>query len=69
MLWLVMLVAATMLATIGKRTKITDDVHVLALYIGSLLSGWWGLATAPSEIQITVGILALCGIKISSHRR
>ncbi|MEL6776947.1 MAG: hypothetical protein AAFO06_06795 [Cyanobacteria bacterium J06597_16] len=61
MLWLVVMAVTLMLVACGKRLRALDEVYAMALYIAAGMSGLWGIAIAPTEAQLILGISTLLG--------
>ncbi|MEO1591972.1 MAG: hypothetical protein AAFU71_11855 [Cyanobacteria bacterium J06632_22] len=60
LLWIA--VACSLLAVANLLSK--DEVHTLALGSAGIFTGLWGLATAPSLLQIGLGLLTVGWLQV-----
>lgn len=67
MSWLLLLVVAVSFATLGKALKLADEVYIIAIFSAGLLSACWGFITAPTTVQLSLGMLALGWLQVSSR--
>ena len=68
MLWLILFSLAIAGLVIARRLHLTDEIHGVAVYCASSLAVIWGLAVAPSEAQISLGLLTLGGLQLRGFR-
>lgn len=68
MLWFVLIGLAIAGLAIARYFRFVDEIHGLALYCASSLAALWGLAVAPSEAQISLGLLTLGGLQFQTRR-
>lgn len=66
--WLILLATASAFVALGKFLKPTDEIHAIAVYSAGLLSAFWGLAMAPGEVLLGLGMLAFGWLQISAPR-
>ncbi|NJN31355.1 MAG: hypothetical protein HC824_13720 [Synechococcales cyanobacterium RM1_1_8] len=64
MLWFALCLLAIACLQWAKRLHLLDEIYALALYSTGSLAALWGLAIAPSEAQIGLGILTLGGLQL-----
>lgn len=62
--WLMILLIALVLMLWGRWLTIIDEIYSLAVYTTSILMVVLGLAIAPSNIPVLLGILALGWIQL-----
>ncbi len=68
MLWFVLIGLAIVGLVTARYLHVMDEIHGLALYCAASLAALWGLAVAPSEAQISVGLLTLGGLQLQARR-
>lgn len=68
MQWLTLLAIALIFALIGKALKPVDEVCALAGYSAGVLSGLWGLAIAPTPVQIALEALTCGWLQVITFR-
>ncbi|MEO0489653.1 MAG: hypothetical protein AAF215_20225 [Cyanobacteria bacterium P01_A01_bin.123] len=65
--WLLLLVVALLFTTLGKALRLADEVYVIAIFSTGILSACWGFITAPSTVQLGLGMVALGWLQVSSR--
>lgn len=68
MLWFVLIGLAIASLAMARYFRLLDEIYSLALYFTSSLAALWGLAVAPSEAQISLGLLTLGGLQLQALR-
>lgn len=68
MLWFILMGLAIASLAIARYLHVIDEIYGLALYCTASLAGLWGLAVAPSEAQISLGLLTLGGLHLQTAR-
>lgn len=68
MLWFILFGLAIAGLIIARRLHLIDEIYAVALYCASSLAAIWGLAVAPSEAQIGLGLLTLGGLQLQGCR-
>jgi len=56
------LLIAIGLATIWFGTRLSEEVHAIALWISGAIALLWGVVLAPFELQIGFGLLSSLGL-------
>ena len=68
MLWFILFGLAIAGIIVARRLHWVDEIYGLAFYSASSLAALWGLMLAPSEAQISLGILTLGGVQLQARR-
>ena len=68
MLWFILFSLAIAGLVIARRLHLMDEIYGVALYCASSVAALWGLAVAPSEAQISLGLLTLGGLQLQARR-
>ncbi len=68
MLWFILFGLAIAGIAIARHLHLIDEIYGLAFYCASSLAALWGLAVAPSEAQISLGLLTLGGLQLQARR-
>lgn len=68
MLWFILFGLAIAGLTLARRLHLIDEIYGVAFYCASSVAALWGLMVAPSEAQISLGLLTLGGLQLQSLR-